>query len=329
MKTFVTRAFWVPVAVLVFAEAVIRLFFAEGFTGRFDYGYLPAAGFVEVQGGVELRRTGGRKFYPQAFAMPKPEGRLRIFTVGDSVTRGDDPAEAYPAQLERALEARGHDAESFNLGLTAYGATRKRIVALQCLRYEPDLIVLHVNEANEGYDERDWNRAQSYRSWHPRNWFLKSYALHRLYEVRTDSIFWKYLPEPIRTMRSVRTPDAAFAAVMDDPATLAEWNRRTRERTAQTVQEVTAAGVPMILVSTAYFRGKKGTVLLDDGLDAFVAGLAGPRVRWVSTRELMAGLPREEYFTDSMHLSPAGHRRLAERFATLVQELVPAPGDGP
>lgn len=324
MKTLVTRAFWVPVGVLVFAEVVIRVFFTDGFTGRFDYGYLPEAGFVEVEGGVELRRTGGRKFYPQAFAMPKPAGTLRIFTIGDSVTRGDDLEEAYPKQLERALQARGRKAESLNLGLTAYGATRKRIVALQSLQYQPDLIVLHVNEANEGYDERDWNRAQSYRSWHPRGWLMKSYALHRLYDVRTDSLFWKYLPGPIQTLRSVRTPDAEFAAVMDDPVARAEWNRRTRERTVQTVQDVTAAGVPMILISAAYFPSRQATALEDDGMDAFVAGLVGPRVRWVSTRELMAGLPRPEHFTDSMHLAPAGHRRLAERLADLAVELAPA-----
>jgi hypothetical protein len=316
-----TRAFWIPVAVLAVAELVCRVFYADGFTGRFEYGYLPGAGFFAVDGGVELRRSGGRRFYPQAFDMPKPAGRVRVFTVGDSVTRGDDVGDAYPKQLEKVLRARGHDVESLNLGLTAYGATRKRIVALQTLQYQPDILVLHVNEANEGFDERDWNRAESYRSWHPRNWFLKSYALHRLYEARTDSLFWKFLPEPIRTLRSVRTPDAAFAAARNDPARLAEWNRRTREKTAETVREVTAAGVPVILISAAFFD-RRHPELTDDGLGAFAEGLTGPRVRHVSTLKVFVGQPLTDYFTDGLHLTPAGHRRLAEELADASEALL-------
>ena len=318
-----TRAFWVPVLVLAAAEVVIRLFFADGFTGRFDYGYLPAAGFFEEDGRVELRRSGGRRFYPQAFAVPKPAGRLRIFAVGDSVTRGQDLASAYPHQLEILLRQHGRDAETLNLGVTAYGATRKRIVALQALRYQPDLIVLHASAANEGYDERDWNRAESYRSWHPRNWFLKSYALHRLYEARTDRLFWKYLPAEIRTLRSVRTPDAAFAAASRDPARLAEWNRRTRERTAATVREIGAAGVPLVVITAAYHDAEHPR-LEDDGLDAFVAALAGPRVAHVSTRAVFAGRSLEDNFNDSMHLTESGNRLLAQRVAEACERLLAA-----
>lgn len=327
LKGWSTLAFWAPVAALVVAEAVCRVFFVEGFTGRFDYGYLPAAGFFEEDGRVELRRSGGRRFYPQSFEMPKPAGRLRVFTVGDSVTRGEDLDSAYPSQLGRILRERGRDAESLNLGVTAYGATRKRIVARQALRYQPDLVVLHVNEANEGYDERDWKRRESYRSWHPSNWFLKSYAIHRLYEARTDRLFWKYLPEEIRTLRSLRTPDADFAIASRDPARLAEWNRRTRERTAETVRELRAAGVSVVLVSAAFHN--EGGVLTDDGLDAFTESLAGPGVRAVSTLALFRGLPRHEHFTDSMHLTPAGNRRLAGGIAAAAEPLLAAAGVRP
>lgn len=320
-----TRAFWVPVALLVFAELVCRIFFADDFTGRFDYGYMPSAGFHRTDGGVELERSGGRRFYPQSFAMPKPAGRKRIFTVGDSVTRGESLESAYPHQLELTLRARGYDSESFNLGVTAYGATRKRIVALQAVQYQPDLLVLHVNEANEGYDERDWNRALSYRSWHPRNWFLKSYALQRLYEWRTDRLFWKYLPEEIRTLRSVRTPDAAFAIAQNDPARLAEWNRRTRDRTVQTVRELTDAGVPVILITAAFYN-KAHPQLNDDGLDEFARGLVGPRVAHVSTRELFAGESRlGAFFTDGLHLTEAGHRRMAQRLEQAAEPLLGPP----
>ena len=322
-----TRAFWVPVAVLVVAEVACRLFFATGFSGRFDYGYMPEAGFVAVPGGVELQRTGGRKFYPQQFAMPKPAGKVRVFAIGDSVTRGEGLDSAYPRQLERALRARGYDAESLNLGLTAYGATRKEIVALQVVQYQPDLVVLHVNEANEGYDERDWNRRESYRSWHPRNWFLKSYALHRLYEARTDSLFWKYLPEEIRTLRSVRTPDAAFAAARNDPRRLAEWNQRTREKTADTVRQLAAAKVPVIVLTAAFYdRKKPGARLDDDGLDAFARTLAGPGVVPVSTLELFKAEPKlDDWFTDGLHLTEAGHERVGARLAQAAEPLLPPP----
>lgn len=317
MRLTPTRAFLVPVVVLAVAELLCRLFFADSFSSRFDYGYAPAAGFSVDGDTVRLERSGGRRFYPQSFALKPDPATLRLFTVGDSVTRGETLASAYPQQLAEVLAARGVKAESLNLGVTAYGAARKDIVARQALQYAPGVMLLHVNEANEGFDERDRGKAESYRSWHPSNWPLKSYALHRLYEWRTDRVFWKFLPEEIRSLRSVRTPDAALSAALADPAMLARWHASAAERTAGTVQAVRAAGVPVVLIVVT--RNDRENRRLDDfGLDAVARRLAGPGIAVVSCTEVFAPEKPEEIFTDGMHLTEKGHRLLAERLADAV-----------
>lgn len=320
MRLTPTRAFLVPVIFLAVGELLCRTAFSGDFSGRFDYGYAPEAGFRVDGDTLRLERTGGRRFYPQQIPLKPQPGRLRLFTLGDSITRGGSLETAYPALLAQDLAARGVAADSLNLGLTAYGAARKLVLARQVLNYSPDVVLLHVNEANEGYDQRDWERRQFARSWHPANWPLKSYLIHRLYEWRTDRLFWRWLAEPIRTLRSVRTPDAALSAAMKDPAMLARWHESATTRTAETVRLLREAGVPVVLIVVTVHEA--GTDHLRDfGLDAFARGLAGPGVEVVSTTELFAHENSAEIFSDGLHYEARGHQLLAARLAEAVLKL--------
>ncbi len=118
--------------------------------GRFEYGYSPTAGFSEnADGTVSLKRTGGRRFWPQTFSKVRPADTFRVMVIGDSVPRGSSLATSYATQLGEKLRALGIKAESFNLAVGGNGALRSQIILRQALNYEPSLVILHVNNSNE------------------------------------------------------------------------------------------------------------------------------------------------------------------------------------
>ncbi|MCI0749106.1 MAG: GDSL-type esterase/lipase family protein [Nevskiales bacterium] len=323
MPPIVTKAFGVPVGVLAVFELLCRLVFVDGFTGRFEYGYSPTAGFVRNGATVELHRAGGRRFYPQSFAQDKPAGRIRVFSIGDSIARGDGLELSYPSQLEHVLREQGLDVESFNLAVTGYGATRKHLVLQQALAYQPDLIVLHVNDFNEGQDARDWDRKRAFESWHPRQWLLKSWALRRAYEWKFERAFMKYLPGDVRLLRSVRDPTVEWIAAEQDPVKLQAWQHRSREKTRESVTLARVQNVPLILLTTAQYRPHSPPRLDAWGLDEFARGLTGPGVHHVATGELFVGQDYAAMFSgDGLHWATAGHRRAAEQLAPRVQQAL-------
>ena len=208
-----SKPFLCLLALLVGAELVVRVFFARSMAGRFDYGYHPTAGFVErADGTVRLERAGGRRFFPQSFSRERPTNTFRIFVIGDSVARGTSVESSYAGQLGEQLRARGVKAESFNLSVPGFGARRKQLVLEQALRYQPSLVILHVNDSNEYEDEREWRRREEFRGWHPRNWLMKSLAIRRLYELKQEKVYWEWLPASVRNQRAVSDADAEIKA---------------------------------------------------------------------------------------------------------------------
>lgn len=88
-------------------------------------------------------------------AEPPADGRRRILAIGDSTTfgLGVDDAEAWPAQLERLLNAQGLPAAVFNGGVTGYSAYQGlRYLEKYGLPLRPDLVI-----ATFGYnDAQSW-----------------------------------------------------------------------------------------------------------------------------------------------------------------------------
>jgi len=183
--------------------------------------------------------------------------------------------------------------------------------------------VLHVNNSNEYEDEREWRRAQEFKSWHPKHWLMKSLVLRRLHEMKTEKVFWEWLPAEIRNQGAVNDADAEVLASMD-AATLREWDARVARTLAENVAQCRQAGVPVVLVTQArYFRGEP---LTDGKLDLLVQPLAGPGVFVLSMKRLLEGQPLPELFADSSHLRAAGHEAIARAIAELLEReaLLPA-----
>lgn len=316
-----TKSFLLAALLLIGLEVLARIAFQDTFIGRFEYGYHPTAGFIEKADRVELRSAGGRRFWNQSFSLPKPIGRFRIFTVGDSVARGNSLEQAYPYQLGEILRARGLDVESLNLSVAGYGSRRRLIVLSQALKYEPDLIILHLNHSNEYEDERDWRRAEVAKSWRPDQWLRKSYVIARLDEAKTERLFWQ-LPAKIRTTREVND-FGDEATVSQDKEQVKKWDQLFRDKTLETVRLLQARGIPVVLVTKASLDASR--IRLEDfGQDAFAATLLGPSVSMISTRQVFSRVPGfERYFSrDRTHWKPEGHSLMAETFVSMIEGAV-------
>lgn len=321
MRRRVSNAFLLAVALFAVSELGARVFFARSVYGRFEYGYHPTAGFEEVtDGSVRLLSAGGRRFRPQAFSRQRPPGTFRTMVVGDSVPRGGSLEGAYPAQLAAELASRGIRAEGLNLAVAGYGARRLQIVLKKALEYQPSLLILHLNDSNEYEDEREFKRAQAFKGWRPQSWPMKSFVVRRLYEAKTEQLFWRWLPLPIRMQQMANDADAEIAASVS-PEKRREWQERVRRHTAESVALARARGVPILLLTQARWEPKKaGQAVLDAGeLDQLAALLAGDGVYTLSMKEVFDRLDRETLFADGSHLRREGHHILARAMADLVQ----------
>lgn len=317
-----TKSFLLLLALLIGAEVVVRTFWARNMSGRFEYGYHPTAGFVAKEGEVHLERAGGRRFHPQSFEMPKPEGTYRIFTIGGSVPRGPSLEKSYAHQLGEILDNRGMEVESFNLSVAGYGARRSQIVLKQALRYQPDLIILHVNDSNEYEDDREWRRKEEFASAHPKNWLMKSFLLRRLYELKTEKVFWKLLEHDIRLQTTMNDADAEIAA-MNGAHTKKKWQKRVKKIALESVQMARQVDIDvLVLVQAIVYPDKEGKPFLDDkGLDEIREFFEEQGARTLSMREIFE--EQKDFasdFSDGSHLRASGHWKIASELAEEIMK---------
>jgi hypothetical protein len=280
MKYWFTASFLLMLALLAGGELIVRIFFAQSMSGRFEYGYSPTAGFVEnADGTVNLVHAGGRPFWPQTFSMTRPPGVFRVMTIGNSVPRGSSLATSYATQIGEKLRALGINAESFNLAIGGNGSARSEIILRKALDYQPSLVILHVDNADEYEDGREYSRAQAFKSWHPKNWLMKSLLIRRIYEFKTEQVFWKWVPVEIRVLADVNdTGNKTLAG--ENLATRREWDERVRKYTSESVALARARGVPILLLTAAreHDDGHGGFYLDDRGMDDLVQPLLGDGV---------------------------------------------------
>lgn len=324
MKLF-TKSFLLVIVLLLIGELSVRIIWSRNLSGRFEYGYNLTSGFEEGKDGrIHLVRAGGRRFRPQSFAMPKPEGVFRVFVIGDSVPRGPGMKKAYPYHLEKILREKGINAEVFNLGVPGYGARRCQIVLKQVIQYQPDLIIRHINWTNEYEDEREYRRAQEFKSWHPKNWLMKSMFLARLNEIQTENIFWRLLPQEIRLQKGINDADAEIAASQNDEKRR-QWRRFVDEKALEDAQIIKDAGVQGLFITQAKIRkNEKGDAHLDDeGMDSLLVLLAGKGMHTLSMKDVfMHDSNLKELFSDGSHLHPPGHQRMADALALKLNPLI-------
>lgn len=329
MKRLFTLPFILALTLLLSLELFVRLFMADTMSDRFEYGYALDTGFVESgDGTVKLVSSGGRRFRPDSFTVDPPEGKRRIFVIGDSVARGPSLKDSYPKQLEDLLLEGGKDVETFNLAAGGYGSHRKRIVVEKGLEYKPHIVILHVNRSNEFEDEREYKRSQEFKGWHPKNWMMKSMVIRRVYEMKLEKVFWKLLPTEIRNQKAITDIDAELAASVDTEK-VAKWNRDTLSNTAESVDMILAGGAEVIIVVQAYQKvDDSGEQTIEDrGIGELLTPLLSKGVHIISMKDILEGFPVRETYVDGSHLTPEGHTLIAFDLVKLLEEKGLLDGD--
>jgi len=323
MKGLIKPAFVLTVVLIVLLEVGARVFFSQDVSGRFDYGYHPDAGFAEkADGTVQLFRAGGRRFHPQSFPKERPDGAFRVFVIGDSIPRGPSFKGAYVWQLGDELRKNQVPAEALNLAVAGFGVRRCRLVLNKAIQYNPSLIILHVNHTNEYEDEREWRRSQEFKGWHPRHWLMKLFIFRRVYEMKLERVFWKWVPGRIRQRHALSDADAELAASLDDEKTR-QWRQRVEEVTRESVDLARRRHIPILLVTQCRLESNPAHSprLSDHDLDALGEYLAGPGVYHLSMKQVFARVPEfESHFADTGHLKKSGHHLLAQAIFQKLQE---------
>jgi hypothetical protein len=324
----VTSSFLLALALLAIVEIALRCLLAPNFTASFLYGFHPSAGFEErADGTVRLVPSLSRNFHAQQFSRHRPDGVFRVFALGDSVEFFDGIASrvlsnTYPWRVGQELRERGIKAESINLAVTGYGSRKNEVLLKKALEYEPSLMVLKVNDSNDGMDSKNLERAEQFQSWHPKNWLRKSYLVQTLLVLNEDLLMRKLLPQNVMVLNQARTAARPSSSGGQPPEPKLEegFCRTIRESVAL----VRARNIPVVLVTQAWVEsdatGRK--TLADHGLDAFAQGICGPGVACVSLKQVMVSQPLDSVFIDHMHLSPTGHRVVARAIADRICLLV-------
>lgn len=207
------------------------------------------------------------------------------------------------------------------MGLPGFGARRKDLLLNQAMKYDPSLIILHVGASNEYEDEREWRRRTDFNSPHPKNWIMKSMVLRQLYEMKTEKIYWQWLPNGVRSQGGTSDADAELKATSDEE-TQRQWMERLQQVTEAGVQRLTRAQIPALLVVQASNTKKpdgKGGMLLDDAaLDDWTAALTGPLVARVKMKDAIPANQVTALYSDSNHVREPGHLLIAQ---AIIQEL--------
>jgi tetratricopeptide (TPR) repeat protein len=88
-----------------------------------------------------------RKSDPFMFAMPKPANTVRIFILGSSAAQGEpDGAFSFSRMLQVMLREAypGVGFEMINTAMPAINSHAVRLIARECVRYQPDLLIVYT-----------------------------------------------------------------------------------------------------------------------------------------------------------------------------------------
>jgi lysophospholipase L1-like esterase len=318
-------------------------------------GFVPSANYVRNE-----NRHNALGFRGSDIALPKPAGEFRVVCLGGSTTYNpfiEDPAKAFPAQLEAALHARGFtQVRVINGGVPGYRSYESLLnLQFRVLDLEPDLVfVYHApNDVmarlvwppdayrgdNTGAIRRGASAARDLE------WYQHSSAL-RMLSIRfgdgkspaiLGTTFVEYAPSargPVFTMQVLngRYPAGDFAKHPAErmlEANPPRYFRRNLEHLVLIAQH--AGAVPVLSSFTAcdcvQDASSRPEILaaireMNDVARGVADELGAPFL------DLDLVFPRERrLFEDSIHVNAAGAARRGELVAELMLEahLIPAP----
>ena len=298
--------------------------FHESSAERNAFGYFRDASFSVEGSFVAITASASRRFWTQRYPRAKPPGWKRIMVIGDSAARGASLDDSVAGALRRQLSERcAIRTEVWNLSSPGYGSRRKQIVVDKALEFRPDLIIYHAGVTTEYEDSREWERYAEYHSWHPRYWVDRLPFLGRVKLSKVERLYWEWLPEDVRAA-SLEDPLEARIAAIASKTNSRYWMPRMLSNLDRTVEEVREAGVPLLILTHAYFDRASARVG-DEGLDKVIAEryASRPGVVVVSNRELFSSRPdAPALFSDASHWTSAGMMAVARALGSFAGRLL-------
>lgn len=267
------------------------------------------------------------------FAYDKPDGTLRIATLGGSTT-----ANTYPAMMGEMISGRTGNAPSveiLNFGLP-YWTTAHSLVnfVLNVVDFEPDYIVIHHAWNDSKYQEL----VDGYRSDYSHvlrpfegspfiidRYLVRASALYRYIKFRLAPPDWAYLD------------NAVSRDIAQGGASKGSDNFSRYRRNIETMVEVAVArGIRPVLTTMPHTldpaKPAGQTMIRADQIDQAnsimreIAATNSNRVLFVDLDELMTGRV-EEVFVDLAHVTEKGRKLKAEAIgAAILEDLLALPG---
>jgi hypothetical protein len=267
------------------------------------------------------------------FAYDKPDGTLRIATLGGSTT-----ANTYPAMMGEMISRRTGNAPSveiLNFGLP-YWTTAHSLVnfVLNVVDFEPDYIVIHHAWNDSKYQELvDGYRSDYSHMLRPfegspfiiDRYLVRASALYRYIKFRLAPPDWAYLDNAVS--RDIAQGGASKGS---------DNFRRYRRNIESMVEVATARGIRPVLTTMPHTldptKPAGQTMLRAEQIDQAnsimreIAAAYSERVIFVDLDELMTGKV-EEVFVDLAHVTEDGRRLKAEAIgAAILEDLLALPG---
>ncbi len=252
-------------------------------------------------------------------AMPKPEGLIRILSLGESSTwgHGVEASSTYSEQLQELLNADGGPPryEVVNAGVGAW-TTWQSSVFLEELggQLEPDWVLIY-HERNDSLPQgvRDENNFLVQVRHTDRQLYLLRRPFRGLLGLAYRSQLYLGLRQLLRRLPS----DLPEASARPDLQRIGQRvplqdRRLALERIHDTCQE---HGIRLVVIQPVYHgRAEPSPLLRSFAQRHALTYVDLPTLRWVS------GLDDEQLFQDPVHPTVQGHRFIAEAIRWTLQE---------
>jgi lysophospholipase L1-like esterase len=235
----------------------------------------------------------------------KPEGGVRVATVGDSNTLGWSGPEGahWPADLERVIEAAGVPAEVINAGVWGYSSQQGVPRTREVLALEPDLVLVSFGSNDAHFVTRSDSEysGRSEGMWRVVR-FVRGLRVAQLLTAAADRF------DPSSVELAPRVPLADYRSnlrqmIAEVRATGAEPVLLTRPYIgAVTAPEVWKNRAPDYNLATAEVAGEEGVLLVD--LYSFFKD-------------------RDALFADESHFTAEGHQLAGSVIADHLRPLLP------
>lgn len=287
-----------------------------------------------------------RGYRGEDVAIPKPEGVMRIITLGGSTTYGHalTADEAYPARLQAILRADiASSIEVINLGVPGYFSLDSLIsLATRGIALQPDIVIVYdgVNDAAlrifqdaacTGGDNPLFGMGLDRGIWQTDETPLPPSALYRLVAIRLGWLRDPAIFDAELRKTGLCPPEPQGVNPLDtlasNPPLLFERNLRGMTALAE------AAGARVVLATFAWDRAAlqaqvdgapeqyqaEALIRAIDEQNALVRTLASELN--VTLADLAAAMDDPVYFQgDHVHMTAAGTQRQAELFAQALRE---------